>query len=106
MAAPQRRCICCGQSSPQAELLRFVWQSGEVHWDEHHRLPGRGAYVHPRAGCFARMTEVARWRRALRLGEVPVERAMLAGSAEAVRSRIEGLGSIAGSEGPRRRRIW
>ncbi len=61
-----RSCLVCRQRAPKHELLRIVWK-GTLVWDRAHGLPGRGAYLHPRAQCWRRMNEVRRWKQALRI---------------------------------------
>ena len=41
--------------------------------DEHQRLPGRGAYVHPTIECLSRMGQVQRWERAFRMKGASLE---------------------------------
>jgi hypothetical protein len=52
--APQRRCVGCRQSAADSELVRFVTADGVLRVDVSRRLPGRGAWVHPRRGCLQR----------------------------------------------------
>ena len=59
----RRRCICCRQSGSKKDLLRFVW-SGKLVFDQHQRLPGRGAYVHPSHQCWAKIGDARKWERA------------------------------------------
>ena len=90
MAGRLRRCIACGRSEGKAELLRFVLGKSGFEWDPHHTKPGRGGYVHPRVVCWSRMSEVKRWRLALRCGD-ELTRESLIGAMDEVRGRIEGL---------------
>jgi len=69
MAGTVRRCVICGRSEPKAGLLRFIETDRGIEWDREHRLPGRGAYVHPAVPCWSRMGEVGRWRHSFRGGE-------------------------------------
>jgi predicted RNA-binding protein YlxR (DUF448 family) len=48
-------------------LARLVCFEGALVWDEAWRAPGRGAYVHLDLACLSKMSQVARWERALRL---------------------------------------
>lgn len=82
--------MSCGRSEPKGSLLRFVLAEAGLEWDPRHNKPGRGAYLHPRVSCWSRMSEVNRWRHALRCGEA-VERGSLVAAMDAVRERIEGL---------------
>jgi predicted RNA-binding protein YlxR (DUF448 family) len=61
-----RSCICCRKRSEKHLLLRFVLADEVVVFDEHHILPGRGAYVHPVAVCWSRMGDIRLWERAFR----------------------------------------
>jgi len=55
--------------APQAELTRFVKSpSGEVVEDPQRRLPGRGAYLHPRQECVESARKRRSLERALRVG--------------------------------------
>jgi len=82
--------VSCGRSEPKASLLRFVMADAGLEWDPRHNKPGRGAYLHPQVGCWSRMSEVNRWRHALRCGEA-LGRESLVAAMDAVRERIEGL---------------
>jgi len=48
---PIRTCLGCGQQRPKKELVRIVIKDGRLMVDDEARLPGRGAYLCPRAGC-------------------------------------------------------
>jgi len=59
---PQRTCIGCGTRAHRDALVRIVRSpDGAIHLDPTATLPGRGAWIHPDAGCVQR----ARTRRAL-----------------------------------------
>lgn len=90
MAGQRRRCVSCGRSEAKGLLLRFVCGEKGFEWDALHVKPGRGGYVHPQVRCWSRMSEVNRWRFALRCGE-ELTREGLVAAMEAVRDRIEGL---------------
>ncbi|MDR1790161.1 MAG: YlxR family protein [Propionibacteriaceae bacterium] len=51
MSNPIRTCIGCRQPAPQDELLRIALIDADglpkAVFDPHHRLPGRGAWLHP-----------------------------------------------------------
>ncbi|HWU87448.1 MAG TPA: YlxR family protein [Kofleriaceae bacterium] len=46
-----RTCTGCRAVAPQRELVRVVLDGARLSLDPKRRLPGRGAYVHPRGGC-------------------------------------------------------
>src|SRR5262249_582653 len=50
---PMRTCTGCRTTAPQRELVRLAFDGPRLVIDrsERGRLPGRGAYVHPRPGC-------------------------------------------------------
>ncbi len=50
----------------KATLLRFVLIDGRIAWDRLHQFPGRGAYVHPSAGCWSKSANLAKWEAAFR----------------------------------------
>jgi len=59
---PVRTCVACREEAGKEALVRVVRQAdGAAGVDRTGRAPGRGAYVHPNAGCL----ETARKRRAL-----------------------------------------
>lgn len=59
--------MCCRERDAKVDLLRFVVQDGQIVWDRRYRLPGRGAYMHGRVGCWRKIPEVKLWSRAFRL---------------------------------------
>ncbi|MBR7833751.1 YlxR family protein [Actinospica durhamensis] len=65
-------CVGCRERGAQDLLLRVVAEAGvsggsEVRPDPRRRLPGRGAYVHPRPECLALAERKRAFPRALRL---------------------------------------
>lgn len=48
---PVRTCVGCRSRAPKAELLRIARTPDGVRADPEGLAPGRGAYVHPTAGC-------------------------------------------------------
>lgn len=80
-------CIGCRGRAPQAELVRTVAVAVDdgavrVVADAARRMPGRGAWVHPRSECVANAVRRQAFRRALRLqGPVAVDEAALLGAA-------------------------
>jgi hypothetical protein len=66
MSEPVRRCVGCGRSAPQRDLLRFAALDGAL--VEGRGLPGRGAYTCRRLACFERAQAQRGFARALRQG--------------------------------------
>jgi uncharacterized protein len=66
MNEPVRRCVGCGRSAPQRELLRFTALDGELVPGAN--APGRGAYTCTRLACFERAQAQRGFARALRQG--------------------------------------
>ena len=59
---PARTCVACRETGGKRGLLRVARApDGSVVYDRSGRAPGRGAYLHPDAGCI----QLARRRRAL-----------------------------------------
>ncbi len=76
--APIRMCVACRRRRPKQELVRLVrtvqrpdGPACDTIVDRRGRLPGRGAYVCPEAGCLDASTRRggASVRRALRGGD-------------------------------------
>ena len=69
--APMRMCVGCRLRAPASELIRFVAAgSGDdlrLQPDPGHRLPGRGAHLHPGPGCFALAQRRRAFGRSLRV---------------------------------------
>jgi predicted RNA-binding protein YlxR (DUF448 family) len=66
MSEPVRRCVGCGRSAPQRDLLRFTALDGEL--VQGSEAPGRGAYTCRRLACFERAQAQRGFARALRQG--------------------------------------
>ncbi|MGX6608337.1 YlxR family protein [Micromonosporaceae bacterium Da 78-11] len=68
---PMRTCIGCRAKVSATELIRFVAVGAGVDLrlqpDPDHRLPGRGAHLHPDPACFALAERRRAFGRALRL---------------------------------------
>jgi uncharacterized protein len=64
---PIRTCIGCGERAARTELIRVVAAGDEIVPDAASRLPGRGAYLHPRLACLERAQRRKAFARALRL---------------------------------------
>src|SRR5215469_16349273 len=64
--APVRTCIGCGERAAKSGLLRVVAVGDEIVPDVTFRMPGRGAYLHPRLACLERAERRKAFPRALR----------------------------------------
>ncbi|MDO5033939.1 MAG: YlxR family protein [Actinomycetaceae bacterium] len=64
-----RTCIGCRETASTSELIRCAYNEelGEVVWDSDRRMPGRGAWIHPREACLGRAKKMRAFERALRL---------------------------------------
>lgn len=52
---PTRTCVGCGKRDERSRLVRMVVdRQGEISFDLASRTVGRGAHVHPNAGCLKR----------------------------------------------------
>ena len=81
---PQRTCVGCRRKADRSRLLRVVAAGdGTLVPDPRTRLPGRGAWVHPDAGCLDQAVRRRAFARALRL-QAPADLA-------AVREHLEQL---------------
>ena len=63
---PQRMCIACRESEGKRTLLRLVRVADGVELDETGKRAGRGAYIHPQAGCWERAISGSMLQKALR----------------------------------------
>jgi len=69
---PQRTCIGCGTHANRAALVRIVRSpDGSIHLDQTATLPGRGAWIHPDAGCIQKARARRGLARSFRTGNVP-----------------------------------
>ncbi len=50
---PMRTCLGCGQKRHKGDLVRIVIEDMRLVVDEGKKLPGRGAYLCPQAGCIS-----------------------------------------------------
>ncbi len=67
MAEQERTCVICRSSGKKGGLARIVARGNAPVWDVEQSLPGRGGYVHVEVSCLAKMAQVGRWERALRM---------------------------------------
>ncbi|MFI5085037.1 MAG: YlxR family protein [Actinomycetales bacterium] len=70
-ARPERTCVGCRRRDTQSQLLRIVRDLGSsgtaaVVPDPRRRLAGRGAWLHPDAGCLALALKKRAFSRAFR----------------------------------------
>ena len=66
---PVRTCIGCRTRERITELFRVVAVDGAVVPDPRHKLPGRGAWLHPDEGCLLAAERRRAFGRALRVSE-------------------------------------
>ncbi|HEY7814810.1 MAG TPA: YlxR family protein [Nakamurella sp.] len=64
-----RTCIGCRRRQRATDLLRVVAVDGVLIPDPRHRLPGRGAWLHPDPGCLDTAERRRAFGRALRVSE-------------------------------------
>jgi predicted RNA-binding protein YlxR (DUF448 family) len=64
VSGPERRCVGCGRTAPQRELVRFVAREGSLLPGS--REPGRGAYTCRSLACFERAVAHRAFSRTLR----------------------------------------
>lgn len=70
---PERFCLGCQQSLPKKFLVRIVRSpEGEYAVDATGKLPGRGAYICPKAECFEKAQKSRGLERSFK-GKVPQE---------------------------------
>ncbi|HYG69744.1 MAG TPA: YlxR family protein [Anaeromyxobacteraceae bacterium] len=79
---PERTCIGCGKKAPQDELRRLRIEGTDVRVDAN-RSGGRGAWLHPSAGCLEQATRRKAFARAFR-------RAAVVSDAETFRRELTG----------------
>lgn len=64
---PVRTCVGCRARVPRSGLVRFVAREGVLVIDDHGRLPGRGAWLHPTPECAHAAVRRRAFVRALRV---------------------------------------
>ncbi len=67
MSTAVRTCVGCRQRAPADVLLRVVAREGTLVPDPAHRLPGRGAHLHPVLRCLELAEKRRAFPRALRV---------------------------------------
>jgi predicted RNA-binding protein YlxR (DUF448 family) len=89
-ATPQRTCVGCRETAPRGELLRLVRRAdGGVRPDAAARLPGRGAWVHPRAACLEQAVRRGGLQRAFRAAVIADASALVAAARAALAGEID-----------------
>ncbi len=76
MAIPERTCIGCGARAARGDLVRLRLAGGGVEVDREGR-GGRGAWVHPGAGCIGKAIRRRAFARAFRTAEAAVDEGLL-----------------------------
>jgi len=74
---PIRTCVGCGAPDSKPALLRFVAADDGLRLDAAGRAPGRGAYLHRRAACWAEFVRRRGPIRSLRRAAARTERERL-----------------------------
>ena len=64
---PVRTCVGCRSRAPRSSLLRVVVRNSALVVDRSATLPGRGAWLHPVAGCLDKALQRRAFGRALRV---------------------------------------
>lgn len=66
---PQRTCIGCRELTTKDKLIRCAYsaETNEVVIDLEQRMPGRGAWIHPREDCLKKAVRSRGFHRALRI---------------------------------------
>jgi len=81
---PRRTCAACREEAERDELVRLtIDPEGQLVVDLRGRLPGRGAWVHPRADCVTALEREPR-----RLGHALKEQVSTAGLLAAIRDAV------------------
>lgn len=94
-SAPMRTCAGCRAVAVQDELVRFVLGPDQaVVADVSRRLPGRGAWVHPRITCLESAAQKG-FSRTFRASILVASEALLASLRQAADRRVGGLLSAA-----------
>jgi len=74
--APERTCIGCGAKAARGELVRLRLADGGVEVDREGR-GGRGAWLHPEAGCIGKAIRRRAFARAFRSDGAAVDEGRL-----------------------------
>lgn len=97
---PERTCIGCRKTFPKGEVVRIVASPEGAVIDYREKLPGRAAYVCPRAACIAKALEKNALSRALRTAvTVPAQEQFLALLRTAIIERARSLLGTAAKAG-------
>ncbi|WP_242346153.1 YlxR family protein [Anaeromyxobacter terrae] len=76
MSEPVRTCVGCGERAAQRQLVRLTTDGERVIFDRQ-RSGGRGAWLHPSAGCLEKALRRRALPRALRRPEAGIDAAAL-----------------------------
>ena len=98
---PERTCVGCRVSQPQANLIRFVLSpQQQLLVDYRHKLPGRGVYTCCDSECIVKAVERRQFQRGLKaeLLQVSSEQ-VVAAIIETLLQRIENLLGMARKSG-------
>jgi predicted RNA-binding protein YlxR (DUF448 family) len=76
MATPERTCIGCGAKGARGDLVRLRLAEGGVEVDREGR-GGRGAWLHPGAGCIGKAIRRRAFARAFRSDGAAVDEGLL-----------------------------
>jgi hypothetical protein len=88
----ERTCIGCRETAAPASLLRLArGADGKPRPNLAGRLPGRGAWVHPRERCVTAAARAGGLARAFRAAFVVEPAALLAGLKSAVDEAVAGM---------------
>ncbi len=75
---PQRTCVGCRSVQPKRQMVRLVrLAGGGVQIDPTGKAPGRGAYLHDRAACWAQALASGALEHALKITFTEADRARL-----------------------------
>lgn len=96
---PLRTCVICQQKRPKRDLIRIVrTPEGALALDSRGKLPGRGAYCCPDAGCWEAALKPARLAKVLKQQVSDEDLARLYAEVSAAATQLQGREANAGTE--------